>query len=119
VPHIKTLGQLYDLPEIVLRFTGWIYHLEPVLRAALGVTKHPLLLDPHGRRKDKIGVPSGFAWIYLRDHDKPFAPLSRTPAIATHMGQGLKGVGGVDPHDLDIAAIQGAKHLHGVIPWSG
>lgn len=111
-------GHFDDLPCVAHGVPGWVDHLFPVLCAALGVSEHPFALDPHGRREDHVSDGGGGGGIDLGDDDKA-ALFFGGIAVTSEVGHGDHGIGGLDPHEADITAIKGAKHLDGVVSGLG
>jgi hypothetical protein len=109
LPEAHAAGHLDELPGVAHGVAGRLEHLGEVLGAALRVAEEPLPLDPHGGREDHVRHVGGGGRIDVRHHDEA-AVLLRPVPVAVQVGHGDHGVRHLDPHEADVAAVQGPEH---------
>ena len=83
-------------------------------------TSSSVALDPGGGRQHQVGDLGGGCRIDVRHHQKPAVA---GPAVdPVQVGERHPRIGGLHPHHLDVAAVEGAKHVDRVVAglgWDG
>ena len=94
---------------------GAFDQLMPEMRAPLGIAVGAFLLHPHRRRQDQIGRHRGNRRIGVRDDNEVVGIAIAGIGLVRVVGRGLQVVVDLDPVEIELAVLQHAVLLDGVV----
>ena len=111
----EALGELHQLPQVGARLARRVDELVPEVGPPLGVAVGAFLLDPHRGRQDEVGRHRGDGRIGVGDHDEVRGVAVARIGLVVGVRRRLEVVVAHDPVGVELAVLEHAVLLHGVV----
>ncbi|MNZ60499.1 hypothetical protein D3C78_785700 [compost metagenome] len=116
---LEALGKLHQLPQVRTRFIRSLHQLVPEVGTPLGVAVGAFLFHPHRRRQDQVGSHGGHRRVGIGNHDEVVRVAVARIAFLRQVGAGLHVVVHHHPVGIELAVLEHAVLLHGVVARLG